>query len=81
MNQFWKYTLMLIGGNILLILASLAAESFFGVLLIAFLGQLLAGTIMCFDAGKRTLGQAMLAACSILLVVGFSVCTLLLVNG
>ncbi|WP_129714416.1 hypothetical protein [Pedobacter sp. SYP-B3415] len=62
-------------------LLSLTAEEFFGVLLLAVGMQLIAGVVMCFDAQKRVFGQAMLASIGILLVVGFSFCTILLVNG
>jgi len=75
MNQFWKYTLIIIGANVLLILLCLIDQSLFLLWLLALIVQFLIGIGLVFSQSTRTLGQAFLLSFAVVLVIGFSVCS------
>lgn len=81
MSKFWKYTLLLMLADVLLAAATFVADTFYGPLITILIGQLVVGVLFCFDPEKRVWGQAMLAAFGILMTIGLSLCTLLLVNA
>jgi hypothetical protein len=75
MNQFWKYTLIIIGANVLFILLCLVNQDLFLLWLFGLLIQFVAGIGMIFSKETRTLGQAFLLSFAVVLVIGFSVCS------
>ncbi|TKK68596.1 hypothetical protein FC093_10770 [Ilyomonas limi] len=76
MNQFWKYTLIITGANVLFILLCFAVQEMFVVWFFGLIIQLLLGIGMVFPKETRTLGQAFLLSFAIVLVIGFSVCSI-----
>ena len=55
--------------------------TFIGLIGLSLLGQLVVGIVYCTKPEKKQLGQGMLLGLGVFLLVGFSVCTVMLMNA
>ena len=80
MNEFWRKTWLFTVADfasLLLFFVGSFGAFLFAVFIIAQLGF---GVILCFSPERKLIGQSLLAALGLFLLIGFSVCTLVLVG-
>ncbi|HNP21041.1 MAG TPA: hypothetical protein PKM63_01600 [Panacibacter sp.] len=79
MNKVVKTALLTIGANIASLLLIFIPVLIMLVLL-SLIGQLIVGIVYCTKPDKKQVGQGILLGLGVFLLVGFSVCSILLMN-
>jgi len=80
MNEFWRKTWLFTVADFASLLLFFVGD--YGAILFGFfiITQLGFGVILCFSPERRLFGQSLLAALGLFLLIGFSVCSLILVT-
>lgn len=82
MSEFWKKTLLFILADIVAAVLLLFDNQFVFVLFTLWLMfQLIGGFIMAVGKKNKIVGQSLLAAFGLFLLVGFSVCSILFMSA
>jgi len=80
MNQVLKYAAASFGLNVASMIL-VFVPALIGLIALSLLGQLVIGIVFCTQPAKKQVGQGMLIGLGVFILVGFSVCSIMLMNA